>query len=332
MKGPLAVAGIVIVLSFVYCPTSLAILTGQYLFEEGTGTTALDTSGFGRNGTLTDGTGTGGPSYTTGLYKGSSHALLFKQTLNDRVALPQGQNFIRNATGATLMAWVRYDSPLPYNFDTQVFPIIVQVNDGTTVNVANGTDGSRASITDSHNFFFRSVAGQLSEPDTGLNSVASGCQSSPELCTVTGRTYFVVGVFDYVNRSNTIYIDGVLANTTSPFPITSWTGGNSDNKPNLYATIGANPSPASSTQFAWDGAIDGVRIFDTALDATTILNIYNAEVIQPILGDYNNNGVVDAADYVVCEMEISRPMEQAQMAYRMASSTVSTTNFAGPLR
>ena len=50
---------------------------------------------------------------------------------------------------------------------------------------------------------------------------------------------------------------------------------------------------------AWKGAIDGVRIFNTAIDATTILNTYNAELIQPVLGDYNKNGVVDAADYVL---------------------------------
>ena len=169
------------------CRPAFAILTGQYLFEEGSGNTALNTAsnpaGDGRNGSLVHVVGAapsdavdvaGGPTYTAGLYQGSQYALLFNNLNKDRVALPQNQDFIRNAPGATIMAWVRYDDPLPYNFTNQVFPVIAQINNGTMLAdpVTNpNAIGARASISDSHNFFFRSVGSKASEGRDGTNSV-----------------------------------------------------------------------------------------------------------------------------------------------------------------
>lgn len=290
MKRVLKIAGLLALLG--NCQPVSAALTGQYLFEEGSGTTALDTSPFGRNGTLTNGATNGGPTYTAGLYNDSQHALLFNSENKDVVLLPGSQDYIRNAPGATLLAWVRFDGDIDYG--SGKFPTIVQVNNGTTVDPSGV--GARAAITDSHNLGFRSVGSQKNETRNGVNSSINNCRDSLD-CPVVGQTYFVAGVFDYVNRTNTIYVDGVEKGKN--FNIGTWDGGNSDDTANLFASIGFAPVSTSATTNAWHGAIDGVRIFNEALSAETILNTYNAEVKVGVLGDYNGNGVVDAADYVL---------------------------------
>ena len=75
-------------------------LVGQWLFEEGAGTSAVDTSSHGRDGTITN-----GATYVAGLYPGSHYALQMNSAgpnspnlaAAQSVLLPSDANYIRNA-------------------------------------------------------------------------------------------------------------------------------------------------------------------------------------------------------------------------------------------
>ncbi len=306
MKLRVIVSSIVVALALANGNSSQAALTGEYLFEEGSGLIAEDSSGFNRDGTLTDGAGTGAPTYTSGLYQGSTSALLFNGANKDRVALPQNQDFIRNAPGASIMAWVRIDQVIEFGAPT-VFPTIAQVNSADPSAFA-GFGGARAAITNSHNFGFRSVGSRISEARNGLNTVLPNTRDNEEGGPDPFLNFFVVGVFDYVNGTNTFYLDGVQI--AQNINVATWNGLSHD-AANLYASIGANPDPAAAASVAWTGAIDGVRIFDEVLSAQTILDTYNAELLVPSddSADFNGDDIVDGTDFLIFQRGLGSTMQ-----------------------
>jgi hypothetical protein len=250
----------VMVLAGTWCGTSLAVVTGEYLFNG----TANDTSGLGRHGTLV-----GNSTFTAGLYQGSTSALL--QTGGQTVELPPNTDFIRNAPGATLLAWVR-----PDNLSGTANQNIVVVNNADPA-VALGN--ARALLEFTPGTGFRAIGRQA---DTGGSTIVSG--GAP----IVGQTYFLAGVFDYVNGDMFLYINGqpVASNTN----ITAWTANSADSA-NLAARIGSH---ADGAQQFWIGALDGVRIFNSAMSPTEILDIYSLESFP--LGDTDHDGVVEPED------------------------------------
>lgn len=251
-----------------YSINSSAALTGEYLFEEGAGTTAEDTSGFNRDGTFTGTTGV--PGYVGGLYQGSSSALQFNYdsggavyngTFLQRVALPGSTAFVQNAPAMTLMAWVQ--------------PDLITGAARSIVGVSETTGGTRGILQFMANGQVR-MLGRRVDGGPNANYVTSG--ASPFAATL-GETYFLVGIMDYVNADIRVYINGVqhtggVLNNTSlgtagPLNLSA------DN-PNFTAVIGSN---TAGTGEAFLGMIDGVRILDHALTDQEILDIYNAEVI-----------------------------------------------------
>jgi hypothetical protein len=252
-----------------WCETSQAVLTGQYLMEGN----ANDTSGFDRHGGLT-GTPTAG--FTGGLYQGSTSALL-QNNASQSVMLPSSTDFIRNAPGATLMAWVR-----PDDLSGTAARNVVVVNNADTT-VGGGTGAGRAIIEFLPGTGFRAIGRQTDAAGGGSVTISGGT-------AVIGTTYFLAGVFDYVNADLILYINGqqVASNLS-----TGWNGNSADTA-NLVARIGGNATGAAQS---WGGAIDGVRIFNTTMTATDILNIYNAETFPPPLaGDTDNDGMVELED------------------------------------
>lgn len=74
-------------------------------------------------------------------------------------------------------------------------------------------------------------------------------------------------------------------------------GGGSGYAPNLLKDLHIGGGADDGTQFRWNGSIDDVAIFDTVLTEEEVLAIMQFGVGgEGILGDYNNNGVLDAAD------------------------------------
>jgi hypothetical protein len=254
---------LVLALSTLWSGSALAALTGEYLFEGN----ANDSSGLSRNGTITGGT------FTDGLYMGSTSALL-QTAAGQTVALPANTDFIRNAPGATLLAWVRAD-------DVSATRNVVVVNNADAT-AAGGIGNARALLEFSVGNGFRAIGRQA---DSGGSTTVTG--PTP----LIGQTYFLAGVFDYVNGDLFLYIDGQVA--ASNTNITTWTANSADTA-NLAARIGSH---ADGAQQHWIGAIDGVRIFNEAMSATDILNIYNAETFPPPLpGDTDGDGTVEPED------------------------------------
>ena len=276
------VGAIVALATALGCATASATLTGQYLFEEGSGTDALDTSGFLRNGVETN-----APVYVTGLYAGSTSALRFNsdgttanQTLAQKIVLPGGTNFISNAPGASLTAWVRLEG--------------TTTNNRTIISVANadatasgGGGASRATIQVVNSGGNAQVRALGRKDDTG----GSSNTTSGSTFLTPGTTYFIAGVFDYVGSGIRLYINGTQVGSTT---VAAWTS-NSANSANLTAAIGTVSAPAATQEY-FTGTIDGARIFNTALSAEQVLGLFNNpdSVPNPLTpGDTNGDGLVD---------------------------------------
>jgi hypothetical protein len=283
----LCVRGILLLAVALIAMPAQAALTGEYLFENNT----LDTSGNDRNGTAS-----GGSTFTTGLYPGSTSALL-QTAAGQTVELPPASDFIRNAPGATLTAWIRADE-LPAEGNAN----IVVVNNG-----AAGVGAARALIEYSAGTGFRAIGRQA---DSGGSTIVSG--GSP----VVGQTYFIASVFDYVNGDIFLYLDGqpIASNTN-----VSWNA-NSADTPNNVARIGSH---AEGTSQHWIGALDGVRIFDNAYGPDQILSLFSdPDVIpdtnEPIPGDTDGDGIVEPED-----------LDPIRANWRMTGQTRAQGNLSG---
>ena len=261
----------VLTLAGLLCESSFAVETGVYLLDN----SAADTSGLGHSGTIE-----GGSTFGSGLYMGSAGALV-QNADGQSVTLPPGTDFIRNAPGATLMAWVRPDA-------------ISGTGANTILVVNNGNTGSTTGIGDARAIIqvnagtFRAL-GRVGDSDSSVNTTGG--------TPVVGQTSFVAGVFDYAGSAIRLYIDGLEVGSNTS--IAGW-GTNSADTANLAARIGSH---ANGTQEYWSGAIDGARIFNTALTASEILDIYNAETFPPpVPGDTDGDGVVEPEDLTPIRM------------------------------
>lgn len=269
--------GIAAVIAMGWCVTASADLTGQYLFEEGSGPSALDTSGFGRNGAEQN-----SPAYVAGLYPGSSFALQLNSTgpgspnlgAAQSVVLPANTDFVRNASGATLMAWIRMDGGS---------------GDRTLVSIVNGGNNTAQPRAKLEVGIFNG-APHLEVAGSRIDgSVSNGHFSQASLNI--GQTYFVAGVLDFVNSTMTVYING---NQDSQSGVQNWAGTSSDTA-NKFAALGAVAPPSQFTPEYWPGAVDGVRIFDQALTADQIMNLYLHPDAVPLLPEPGTIGLAGAA-------------------------------------
>jgi hypothetical protein len=285
-----------------------ATLTGQYLFEEGSGTMANDTSGLMRHGTLTGATGT--PEYVPGIYVGSNNALQFNYNSTtsayensqiDRVALPMNTDFIRNAPAMTMMAWVRPDV-ITGTGGVDGFVgssrSIVAVGDGLSL---TGTRGVLQLLTASGQI---RVLGRRVDGGSSASYTTAG--ATPFAFTA-GQTYFVVGILDYVNANIRVYVNGVqhMGGTQ-----TNWTnlgtadpGNLSADTTNLQAHIGTNTGGAGEQ---WAGLIDGLRIFDHAVSDADILTAYNAEKLLVNDANFDNDNAVNGSDLLLWQRGLGK--------------------------
>jgi hypothetical protein len=290
------------------CGSASAALTGQYLFEEGSGTTAGDTSGFMRDGTLTGTTGT--PDWVSGIYAGSNNALRFNyntetmaydNALLHRVALPINTDFVRNAPAITLMAWVRPDQLTNQGGLSGSYRSIVGVSES-----AGGTRGILQ--INAANGHMRVLGRRV---DGGGN--ANFLTAAPTTPITAGSTHFLVGIIDYVNTTMSIYLDGVLQTGGASGGVANLgTAGPTNlsvDAPNAAAFIGTNTAGAGE-QF--NGLIDGVRIFDHAVSAEVILNTYNAEKLAVNDANFDNDNAVNGSDLMIWQRGLGNGTTNAQ--------------------
>jgi hypothetical protein len=259
-----------------------AVLTGEYLFEN---SDLLDTSLNNRHGT---GAGTVGlPSFGPGLYSGSNVSLRLNsdgttatQTNAQKVVLPNATNFVTNAPGTTLTAWVQLEGTGGTGNRT-----ILSISNGDVAANA-GSGAARATIQiNGGTGLFRAL---------GRKDDGGGSSNASAFAPVAGTTYFVAGVFNYAGGYVRLFVDGVqVANSN----VAAWTT-NSANTANLTSAIGTVSAPSATQEF-WPGLIDGARVFNTALTNEQILALYQFPntVPDPVMpGDTDGDGVVELED------------------------------------
>ena len=201
-------------------------ITAGYAFDESSGTTTADASGHGITGTLTN-----GPTFTPG-HTGNAITL---DGVNDYVNL--GNPAALQLTGSmTVSAWV-YATAFP-------------VDDAAVVSKrTSGEVGFQLDLT----------------VDTGPRTIgfkltnSSGGQMFRYGATALqlNTWYYVTGVYDAVNQTLNVYLNGQLDNGALQGTITS-----SQQNSTANVEIGGRPN---TTSFQFTGRIDDVRIADHAL-------------------------------------------------------------------
>jgi hypothetical protein len=215
-------------------PSSLfAVQVAHYNLNEGNGNTALDSSGFGNNGSIV------GAIYTTEnpppFPAGSS--LEFVGASSDRVVIPDAA-ILRPATSVTIEAWVRLRSVVGPNSNVIVGK---QIGDGADSYVL--------------------LAGG---PGPNLGSAIFSANDGANQVFVVGphiddnEWHYVVGELRAGNLE--IYVDSELTNST-PFPNAIAYDGNP-------VTIGNDLNGVSWVE-GWNGVIDEVKINDVPVTLGT---------------------------------------------------------------
>ncbi len=210
-------------------------LVGHWKLDETSGTTATDSSAGGNNGTMAGGLDAGTDSAAGKV----STALDFDGT-DDYVETAADAAY--SLTSMTLAAWVYIPSTLPAGFAT-----ILEHDRG------------------GNNMF--ALAKRPSGDNHDFNFQWAGWGGNPSLRSTTAATtdtwIHVVGTFDYATADAHFYINGVLESTdlNGKLPIV---GSNFDIR------IGRTNNDIEP----WKGRIDDVRIYDRALSAADVDNLY----------------------------------------------------------
>lgn len=219
-------------------------LIGYWNFDQGSGTTATDSSGSGNNGTLTN-----GPTWTTG--KVGSGAISFDGT-NDNVSLGR-MSSTESASQLTWSFWA-YANAIQ-NDDAFISKENVYNSGSWHIGMTTACDSGNQLIV--HIAASAGDGGQFGCADPG--SIA------------TGRWIHYAVVFNGTLTGNAnrlkIYVDGVQDSSLDFVgTIPAATIVSSD-----IAKIGSDPASVSNI----NAKIDEVRIYNRALSSQEVLDIYN---------------------------------------------------------
>ncbi len=207
----------------------------HWKLDDGTGTNAIDSVG-SHDGTLMN-----GPTWVAGML---GDALNFDGT-NDRVNVG---TFDVTGSGLTLMGWLNADA-LP------------DITDPRLVSKASSTAEADA-------WWQLSILTTAGNANLRLRTKAGGTTSTLIDSTTnlnTGQWYFAVGTYDAATGEMKLYLDGTeVASQTHPV------GGVVDTNAGVPVALGAN---GTAEQF-FDGILDDVRVYDKALGASEIADLY----------------------------------------------------------
>lgn len=223
-------------------------LVGWWKLDDGSGSTAADSSGNGNTGTLTN-----GPTWTTGKINGALSFDINHQGL--QASVDAGDPASLQITGSlTMTAWIYM----------------------TYVNPNDGDDD----IIDKHDWTTPASGYQLkgSQDCTGANNgdnlllaiVNSGTYVERCSNTVlqTNKWYFVVGIYDASAQTMDVYINGSLDDGTllnGPVP---------SSFSNTTANFAIGGSIITGAYF--HGKIDDPRIYNRALSAAEVKDLYDS--------------------------------------------------------
>lgn len=206
-------------------------LAAHYTLDEGSGTTAGDSSGGGHAGTLT-----GGPAWTAGMV--GPHALAFGGS-GAYIDIPEP--VVDTSRSFSVSAWVKLTTLNGFN---------------TAVSI----DGNEVSTfylqlrDDTHSFAFT----RLPADDVAANGRRA--QASATFTPKTGTWYQLVGVYDAAAHQIALYVNGELQQRVP------YSGGW---KADGHTLIGRGEYDGNPVDF-FHGSIDDVRFYAGALDAGDI--------------------------------------------------------------
>ncbi len=223
---------------FTYATSSKAqaatTLAGYWKFDEGSGTTASDSSGSGYTGTLQS-----GATWSNGQV--GSHALRVTGANNSYVDISQA--VVNTAASFSVAAWVKVTAV------TGAYQTFVSL------------DGSQVSA------FFLQLRG-----DTGLfaftrlssdSTSASTSVAAASVPPLVDVWYHLAGVYDSSAQTISLYVNGSLQQTTSY--TTGWQG-------NGHTGIGRGQYGGNPVDFV-NGQIDDVRFYNVAQSSKAIVDL-----------------------------------------------------------
>lgn len=234
----------------------------HWTLDDGTGTNVTDNSGYGRNGALD-----GNPAWITNGVIGG--ALQFFGT-NDCVRQSAGSNTLNGLDAFTVSLWVKPADLLDRGFLTGD-----DAGTNATFSLANRTYASCGNATNVLEAEFATTAGVVRRASAS-NALKPGQWQHFAITWTNGE-------------APKLYINGQLDQPSAGFVAIS---GVLTNCPRFVVGKGAIDSPAS-----WKGAIDDVRVFDSALSAGEILALADAPVT-------NHAPVVDAGTNLTVQIGV----------------------------
>lgn len=240
--------------------TNTAVVTGPagyWKFDDGSGATAVDSSGNGNNGTLIN-----GPNWTTGQVNG---ALNFN---GDDDYISVSRNSSLDVTTFTIAGWVKLTNVATAN--QFVF---------WNGNTASPWGGWGLAINRS------SVLGCDVGEICLWVSQNSGSNFDyvevPHNLTVNDKWYHIAATWNNSTKTATYYVDGTpIGSATSSYAVVM------GSSPNTYAGRGASAG-------YFNGAMDEVRVYNYALSAAEISALYNnsqATSFNPIASYHFSEG------------------------------------------
>lgn len=241
-----------------------AALVGYWKLDETTGTTASDSSGNGRNGTLMD-----GPTWDA---DGVLDGAIGLDGLNDRIHVPYHVDLTYTGGNLTLSTWA-YVNP----GETSARLISKPWHGSGQYNYVLGVSGTSAS------FSLANAALPAVQPPPPAPQVPdyrrSVTLSTSSSTLAQGAWHHIAAVADSANNM-AIYVNGSLAATrtstiTDWLSGAEWTGSDTKTVLALGTLYPYGPGWGGVAGFSLDGKLDDVAIWNDALDAVKIKSIYN---------------------------------------------------------
>lgn len=214
----------------------------HYGLNDGSGTSATDSSGNARTGTLVN-----TPTWTTA--KVGASALTFASASSQYVTMPVS-NLLRNINAVTVAFWVKTTAT------TNQRMFFVSSNTGTTT--------SRFSI--SHSAVTAGVLQVVARAGDGEGAQTKNATGN---AINDGNWHYVSVVVDIANDTITIYVDGSSVSATGTISFTATSISDTDPQAARLGSLG------DSTLF-FNGSLDEVSLWSRALSGAEITTLYNA--------------------------------------------------------
>ena len=230
------------------------MLAAWWTFDDGTGTTALDSSPNGNNGTLNNFPGDNS-GWVPGRIGSALNFINTAATPQERVAIPDSPSLNFDSTlQFTLTAWVN-GSPTQTNGAAIICKGTASGGEQYCIDANGGT------VSGAFRFYCRNAA---------TTAVQVQLTNAP-----TGQWQHLAVAFDGVAGFIRMYVNGQLV-ATNAAPASLLANAHE-------VSIGNRPSTADAYLYPFTGQIDDVRVYTRALSATDVQALYAQAPLLPVV-------------------------------------------------